>query len=197
MGIDAVVGLGNPGEQYGDTRHNLGFRVVDLLAARQRVRRWQRRYHSLVGLRAGGTPLLLVKPQTFMNCSGDAVAALCRGESLLPAQCLVVVDDVELPLGQLRLRPSGGSGSHNGLRSLVESVGEGFPRLRLGIRGDAPWHDLADYVLAPFEVDELEVVRTMVERAAECIEMALRAGISRAASAFNTAPSAAATEPAP
>ncbi|MFH1176204.1 MAG: aminoacyl-tRNA hydrolase [Acidobacteriota bacterium] len=186
MGISAVVGLGNPGERYRDTRHNLGYRVVDLLASRLRARNWQHQYHSLLARRSGGSPLLLVKPQTFMNCSGDALAALCRGEGFAPEECLVVVDDVELPLGQLRLRPAGGSGSHNGLRSLVEAVGEGFPRLRLGIRGEDPWDDLADYVLTHFAADELAAVDAMVGRAADCAEMVVRVGLSRAATAYNS-----------
>jgi peptidyl-tRNA hydrolase, PTH1 family len=191
MGIAAVVGLGNPGPEYAATRHNAGFRVVEELARRMRASTWTREYRSLVTRRPRGASLLLARPQTFMNLSGEAFAALCRGEALLPAQVLVVVDDVELPLGQLRLRASGGAGSHNGLRSIVEHVGESFPRLRLGIRGAQPWRDLADYVLAPFDADELAAVETMVSRAAECAEEALRLGIPRAATRFNV------TEPVP
>ena len=97
----------------------------------------------------------------------------------------MVVDDVELPLAQLRLRASGGPGSHNGLRSIVEHVGEGFPRLRLGIRGEQPWRDLADYVLAEFEETERALVDGMIVRAADCVEEALRLGIPRAATRFN------------
>lgn len=187
MGIAAVVGLGNPGPEYASTRHNVGFAVLDELARRARLTAWRRAYHSLVVYRGRGTPLLLVKPQTYMNLSGDAFAAMLRGEELLPGQCLVVVDDVELPLGQLRLRERGGPGSHNGMRSIVGAVGEGFPRLRLGIRGAEPWRDLADYVLADFRADEVEAVAAMVARAADCVEEALRAGVARAANRFNTA----------
>jgi PTH1 family peptidyl-tRNA hydrolase len=196
MDIAAVVGLGNPGPEYASTRHNVGYAVVDELARRFRTDAWRRAYVSLTARRPRGAHLLLVKPLTFMNASGDALAALCRGEELLPSQCLVVVDDVELPLGQLRLRASGGAGSHNGMRSIVEAVGEGFPRLRLGIRGADPWRDLADYVLADFTPEEGGVVAAMVARAADCVEEAMRAGIARAASRFNTVePSPA--EPAP
>jgi PTH1 family peptidyl-tRNA hydrolase len=187
MEIAAVVGLGNPGDSYEATRHNLGFWVVDLVAGRVRAGSWERRYNSLVARSRGRRALLLVKPQTFMNLSGEALAALCRGEGVLPEQCLVVVDDVELPLGQLRLRARGGSGSHNGLRSIVDLVGEGFPRLRIGIRGEAPWADLAEYVLSPFLEEELTVIDDAVVRARECIEMLLRVGLERAACRYNAA----------
>jgi len=187
MEIASVVGLGNPGAEYAATRHNVGFRVIEELAGRRRTGPWQVAFHARVARRSGGIRVLLVKPQTFMNCSGDSVLALCRGEGLMPAQCFVVVDDVDLPLGQLRLRERGGAGSHNGLRSVVAAIGEGFPRLRLGIRGRDPWQDLADYVLAPFLPEEEETVARMLSRAADCVEMALRTGLGRAASAFNTA----------
>ena len=186
MAIAAVVGLGNPGLEYAATRHNVGFRVVDEVARRVRASAWRHAYHALVARRSRGSALLLLKPGTFMNASGDALAALCRGEELLPSECLVVVDDVELPLGQLRLRESGGPGSHNGLRSIVDRLGEGFPRLRLGIRGGEPWRDLADYVLTPFEPGEDQAVAGMIGRAADCVEEVLRVGIARAASRFNT-----------
>jgi peptidyl-tRNA hydrolase, PTH1 family len=185
MDLAAVVGLGNPGTEYAATRHNLGFRLLDALARRWRADDWQHRYRCLVARRSGARPLLLAKPQTFMNCSGDAVAALCRGEDLTAAQCLVLVDDVELRLGQLRLRASGGSGAHNGLRSVVAAIGEGFPRLRMGIGPAEPYGDLADWVLSAFETAEVAVVEEMAARAIACIEMALAVGIPRAASRFN------------
>jgi PTH1 family peptidyl-tRNA hydrolase len=187
MEIAAVVGLGNPGPEYAATRHNVGFRVVDELARRARAGSWRNQYKAHVARRPRGAALVYVKPLTYMNLSGEALAALCRGEALLPEQCIVVVDDVELPLGQLRLRTRGGPGSHNGLRSIVDAIGEGFPRLRLGIRGEQPWRDLADYVLAAFEPDEGEAVAAMVARAADCLEEVLRVGIARAATRFNAA----------
>ncbi len=185
MAIAAVVGLGNPGTEYAATRHNIGFRVVDELARRWRVRLWWPRHHSKVARRRGASPVWLVKPATYMNRSGEAVAALIAAERLTPAEILVVVDDVDLPLGTLRLRPQGGAGTHNGLRSIVERVGEGFPRLRLGVRGQEPWGDLAEYVLAPFAAEEEAQVAAMVARAADCVEAALFSGIARAASRFN------------
>ncbi|HPC82325.1 MAG TPA: aminoacyl-tRNA hydrolase [Thermoanaerobaculaceae bacterium] len=188
MDIAAVVGLGNPGREYEATRHNIGFQVIDALAAKWRVPPFRLGRHVLSSRRGGSRPVWLVKPQDYMNLSGPAVAAFAAAESLAPPQILVVVDDVELPLGQLRLRSSGGAGTHNGLRSLVESLGEGFARLRLGIRGASPWRDLAEYVLAPFEDGELDTARAMVGEAVACVEMALHAGLGRAASRYNRAP---------
>jgi PTH1 family peptidyl-tRNA hydrolase len=188
MAISAVIGLGNPGTEYEKTRHNVGFRVVDELARRWRVASWERRYHALVGQRSGSRPVLLVKPQTFMNLSGDSIVRLCRGGGLTPSECLVIVDDVELPLGQLRVRERGGAGTHNGLRSITTAIGDGFPRLRLGVCGAEPWGDLADYVLAEFGPDEAAEVDDMLGRAAACVEMALHAGLPRAATHFNRVP---------
>lgn len=188
MDIAAVVGLGNPGREYEATRHNVGFQVVDALASRWRAPAFRLGRHVLSSRRGGSRPVWLVKPQDYMNLSGPAVAAFATAESLTASQLLVVVDDVELSLGQLRLRPSGGAGTHNGLRSLVEALGDGFPRLRLGICGANPWRDLADYVLAPFEDGELDAARTMVGDAVACIEMALHVGFGRAASRYNRAP---------
>jgi PTH1 family peptidyl-tRNA hydrolase len=185
MDVAVVIGLGNPGQEYAATRHNVGFRVVNELATRWRVRRWQRRRSSLVARRGGARPVFLAKPQTFMNLSGHAVVELCRALTLEPAQCLVVVDDVDLPLGELRLRQRGGPGSHNGLRSIVDAVGEEFPRLRLGIRGEGAWDDLAEYVLTRFEDDELELAETAIRRAADCVTSALHEGVARAANRFN------------
>lgn len=186
MELVAVVGLGNPGAEYEPTRHNVGFRVVDELSRRFRCEPFRPRAYALVTARPGARRLLLVKPTTYMNRSGLAVAALCREEALVPAQVLVVVDDVDLPLGQLRLRLRGGPGTHNGLRSVVEAVGESFPRLRLGVRGVQPWTDLAAYVLAPFAEEEEAVALAMIQRAADCVEEAFFSGLSRAANRCNT-----------
>jgi PTH1 family peptidyl-tRNA hydrolase len=187
MDVAAVVGLGNPGAEYAATRHNVGFAAVDEMARRWRMDRWRNRYHAKVARRSGGRPTWLVKPQTFMNLSGEAVVLFCEGEEIDSRQCLVLVDDVELPLGQLRLRQRGGPGTHNGLRSVVDALGEGFPRLRMGICGEHPWDDLAEYVLAPFEKDEREAVAAMVKRAADCVEAVLRLGVPGAATQFNQA----------
>ena len=188
MDVAAVVGLGNPGAKYAATRHNVGAQVVDELARRWRAGAWKRLYRSDVAKANNG--LLLVRPRTYMNDSGEAVLALCSGARVQPSACLVVVDDVELPLGLLRLRANGGPGTHNGLRSIVGAVGAGFPRLRVGIRGEHPWDDLADYVLARFTAEERESVTATIARAADCVESMLRIGLGRTASLFNAAPAA-------
>lgn len=184
-GIELVVGLGNPGERYAATRHNMGFLVVDALAGRLGAAPWSRR--SLCELTSAplGARLLLAKPLSYMNRSGAAVAWLLDHLDLTPPQMLVVVDDVDLALGSLRLRRSGGPGTHNGLRDVCDRVGGSFPRLRLGVRGGAGWQDLADYVTSPFDDDERPVVEQLVSRAAEAVEACVRDGLARAMSLYN------------
>ncbi len=188
MGIEAVVGLGNPGDEYEGTRHNVGFRVVDTLHRRLRGGTWERRALSLVSRARRGPAVVLAKPQTYMNRSGAAIRALCAELGIAPGSVLVVVDDVDLPLGRLRLRRRGGPGTHNGLRDVVAAVGEGFPRLRLGVRGERPTGDLAEYVLSPFSEEERETVERMVERAVEAVLAAIYEGLDAAMSRFNMAP---------
>jgi len=187
MTVELVVGLGNPGAEYVATRHNVGFRVVDELARRSGAASWQRRGSSLVIGVERGRPVVLAKPQTYMNRSGVAVLALATAIGVVPASILVVADDVDLPLGRLRLRRTGGPGTHNGLRDVVDAVGTGFPRLRVGVRGERPWDDLADYVLAPFETDEQSAVDAVVARAADAVEATLREGLGPAMNRFNRA----------
>ncbi|RMF86333.1 MAG: hypothetical protein D6739_03315, partial [Nitrospirae bacterium] len=135
-----------------------------------------------------GPSVILAKPQTYMNRSGAAVRALC-GELGLPVESvLVVVDDVDLPLGRLRLRRRGGPGTHNGMRDIVAAVGEGFPRLRLGVRGEGAVGDLAEYVLSPFAAEERDEAESMVERAAEAALTAIYEGLDAAMSRYNVAP---------
>jgi PTH1 family peptidyl-tRNA hydrolase len=182
-----VVGLGNPGERYRRTRHNVGFMVVDALAARAGVRRGRVEQEAWVAeADVADERVLLVKPQTFMNRSGGAVEPLLRKYADGPGDALVVVDDVALELTQLRIRERGSHGGHNGLRSLVEALGsDEFPRVRVGIRrGDSPI-DLAGYVLSEFEPDEVLVVQEVVGRAADAVECFLRDGPEAAMTRFN------------
>lgn len=185
MGIELVVGLGNPGQRYADTRHNVGFRVVDQLAIRHAGQPWIRR--PLCDLTSAwlGPRLVLVKPTQFMNRSGVPVRWAIDLLDLRPDQALVVLDDVDLELGTLRLRRAGGPGTHNGLRDICDVIGEDFPRLRLGVRGGSSWNDLSDYVLAPFSEHEAPAVRRMVHRASNAVECAVLDGIDLAMSRFN------------
>lgn len=182
-----VVGLGNPGDEYGLTRHNLGFLVVDELARRGRVLRdWRKLCRSVAAtVSFAGRELLLAKPQTYMNLSGVAVECLLRTFKLEPAGLLVVCDDVSLPLGALRLRPSGGDGGHNGLKDIIARLGQGFGRLRVGC-GPAPrYADLADYVLSPFAEAERETLGEALERAAKGCALLDRIGYQRAMAEVN------------
>jgi PTH1 family peptidyl-tRNA hydrolase len=213
MSIRLVVGLGNPGGQYADTRHNIGFRVVDEIIQRRgglcRVCG-----QSLVADSGG---IVFAKPLTYMNRSGSAISELLLNSPrrsdgkfhwlrkivalvmksgkagpedneagvIAPEEMLVIVDDIDLPLERLRLRPKGGPGTHNGLRDIVASSGTAFPRLRVGVRGENIDGDLAEYVLSPFPEDEQSRVARVIERAADAVEMAIAEGVPSAMNVFN------------
>jgi peptidyl-tRNA hydrolase, PTH1 family len=183
-----IVGLGNPGREYRDTRHNVGFMVVDEIARRHGLEFAMAPSQvpdAFVTKRYGAEPLLIAKPLTFMNRSGDAVAALGRYYDIANSDVLVVVDDIDLPFGRLRARERGSAGTHNGLRSIVERIGSDFPRLRLGVgRGDAR-RDLADHVLSKFERDEQDTLEAFITRAADAAEMFAVDGIARVMNTYN------------
>jgi len=183
-----VVGLGNPGDGYAATRHNVGFAVANRLAKRARLEFATKAADSRIAEgNVGGVRLAIARPQTFMNDSGRAVRKLLDRYRLEPADLFVIYDDIDLPLGKLRLRIAGGPGTHNGMRSIVGAVGDGFPRLRVGVapvdaRTELP--DLAGYVLTPFTADERGLVERTVDRAAEAAELAVR-DMPRAMNVFN------------
>lgn len=181
-----VVGLGNPGREYENTRHNLGFRVVNRLAQRWDTSIGRLECSALVA-RSGGT--LLAAPQTYMNRSGYAVRCLVEGRGLQTRNILVVYDDVNLPLGRLRLRPSGGPGGHRGMESIVQNLQtEDIPRLRLGIAAaetDISSDDLVEFVLSTFVADEEETVQELIEKAADACESWLQEGNEATMNRFN------------
>ncbi|MBF8300623.1 MAG: Peptidyl-tRNA hydrolase [Acidobacteria bacterium] len=184
-----IVGLGNPGREYRDTRHNVGFLVVDEIARRHQLTLAMAPSQvpeAFVGKRYGAEPLLVAKPLTYMNRSGDAVAALTRYYDISAADLLVVVDEAALPFGRLRARARGSAGGHNGLKSIVERLGTTeFARLRLGVgRGD-PRRDLADHVLATFEPGERAELEGFISRAADAAEMFTVEGIEQVMNAYN------------
>ena len=183
-----VAGLGNPGKQYRGTRHNVGFDVIDLLASKYRLEfdaapvdamfaRWRR--HD-------GEDVLMVKPLTFMNLSGEAVAGLARYYRIEPAELLVVCDDVNLPLGRLRVRATGTEGGHNGLKSVAAVLGTiDYPRLRIGVgRGDVR-RELSDHVLARFEPEEQPGMEAAIARAADAVETWISDGVAKTMNVFN------------
>lgn len=184
-----IVGLGNPGAEYTAHRHNIGFKVVEALArahglafSRQRGVKVQ-----MAAGQIGDRPVLLAKPQAFMNLSGRAVEQLRQMHGMSPERILVVYDDLDLPLGRLRLRPEGGSGGHKGMRSIIEALGtQAFPRLRVGIDRPPGSMDPADYVLQPFAADERPLVAEAVERAVAAVVCWHLEGIQAAMDDFNT-----------
>lgn len=182
-----IIGLGNPGREYAGNRHNVGFHVVDRLAAHHRLSFTRRQANARVadGLIAGRRAIL-AKPQTFMNLSGRPVAALVRFYQIELENLLVVFDDLDLPLGTLRLRPEGGAGGHNGMRSIIEQLGaQGFPRLRIGIDRPPGRMDPADYVLQNFSRDEHAVMVEVYPRAMAAIVTWLTRGLAPAMNEFN------------
>ena len=185
-----VAGLGNPGSKYRGTRHNVGFEVIDLLVARKGLALETAPTEALQARwRREDGDVLLVKPLTFMNISGVAVSSLMRFYKIEVADVLVVCDDVNLPLGRLRMRSSGSEGGHNGLRSVAEQLGTiDYPRLRVGVgRGDMR-RDLADHVLAKFEPDEAPGIEDAIARGADAVETWLQDGLTKAMNLYNRNP---------
>lgn len=181
-----IVGLGNPGPRYQGTRHNIGFATIDELARRAGVTFESAPADALVARwRRPDETVLLAKPMTFMNESGQAVGELLRYFKIDVGDILIVVDDVQLPLGRLRARVRGSAGGHNGLKSVIAHLAEDFSRLRIGVgRGDSR-RDLVDHVLARFESDEAEEVERMITRAADAAETFITSGIGAVMNAYN------------
>jgi len=183
-----IVGLGNPGADYAKTRHNAGFLLVEKLAAQWRCD-WSkdRKFQARVSrAERGGKTVILAEPQTFMNLSGESVGALVRYYQLPLERILVVVDDADLPLGEIRLRPSGGTGGHHGLESVMQHVGSReYARLRLGIGRKDEARQITGHVLGKFSADENALLEKVLERAAGQLECWLDAGIQKAMSQFN------------
>jgi peptidyl-tRNA hydrolase, PTH1 family len=184
-----IVGLGNPGEEYEWTRHNLGFLLIDKLAADAGTPVKRKECRSLVGAATiEGERTRLVKPQTFMNLSGEAVACLlAKHEITEPAKSLVVIsDDLALPFGTIRLRPRGSAGGHNGLKSIIAAIGSNeFIRLRIGIQPEHPVSDAQTFVLDQFRKPQRQEVDEILTRAADAVRAVLRDGVARAMSVYN------------
>jgi len=182
-----IVGLGNPGPEYQWTPHNLGFLAVDELANRGGIRVERPEAQALVGLgKVAGENVILAKPQTYMNLSGNSVGRLMDKYELEPADLLVLFDERDLPWGMIRIGERGSPGSHNGAKSVTSAVGtQEFARLRLGCGPDHPVGDLAAYVLRPMKKGELEVAAEMVATAADAVEMILTQGIAAGMNKYN------------
>jgi len=184
----AIIGLGNPGGDYEETRHNVGFAVIEALACAHGVRLRRPRAAALTGTGAiDGVPVVLALPLTMMNASGVAVVRLCHLHDLAPEDLIVIIDDINLDLGQLRLRRGGSEGGHRGLRSITERLGtRDYPRLRIGVGAPPAGMSARDWVLSPFSADERETAEEAIARARRCAEMAVTEGIEAAMNEFNS-----------
>lgn len=183
-----IVGLGNPGREYEHTRHNVGFRVTDMLAKDRKVRIDRLKFRALTGkITVAGQKVLLVQPQTYMNLSGAAVSALAAYYKVPPERIVVIFDDISLPVGRIRVRRDGSAGGHNGIKSLIQSLGsDRFPRIKVGVGAKPhPDYDLADWVLSSFSAQEEKALAPALANAAAAALLVLEQGTEKAASAYN------------
>jgi len=185
--VKLIVGLGNPGYEYHLTPHNLGFMAVDRLGEDCGVEITRREAQAVTALtEIEGERVVLAKPQTYMNLSGMAVARLLETYDLSPRDLLVLVDDVDLPLGTLRVRPRGSAGTHNGMKSIIGAIQDDeFGRVRLGVKPERDLDNLVSYVLGPFRKTDLEAVAEILDRASEAVRVILKEGIAAAMNRFN------------
>lgn len=183
-----IVGLGNPGRQYDKTRHNVGFRTLDLLAEDLGVKIDKAKYKALIGTATvDGEKILLLEPQTFMNNSGQAVLWASQYYKLPVERIIVISDDISLPVGRIRVRAEGSAGGHNGLKSIIADLGsQAFPRVRIGV-GEKPHpdYDLADWVLSNFSAQEEKALAPAIENAAGAVRELIRSGVQSAAAKYN------------
>jgi PTH1 family peptidyl-tRNA hydrolase len=184
-----VVGLGNPGREYEKTRHNIGFETIAELARRHAIDVRRRTLRSVLGDgRIAGERVILARPMTYMNLSGEAVGAVARMYKIEPTRIVVIVDDTALPLGKLRIRAKGSSGGHNGLESIERHLGtQEYPRIRIGVGAPAPGRQV-DFVLSRFAASERQAAEEAVSLAADAVEKVLSSGVEAAMNAFNSGP---------
>lgn len=184
-----IVGLGNPGKQYELTRHNAGFLFADLLADKNNEKISKIQYKSVTAsIDVGGHKCLLMKPQTFMNNSGEAVRQAAAFYKIPPEKIIVIFDDISLPCGKLRIRRKGSAGGHNGIKSIIYHLNsDNFPRVKLGV-GEKPHpdYDLADWVLSNFKKDEISALREAAEKACDAVELIVKGDTDKAMSNFNS-----------
>jgi PTH1 family peptidyl-tRNA hydrolase len=183
-----IAGLGNPGERYKNTRHNVGFRVVDELARRYNVRLKKKLFSNTKEARAVSSDInaVLIEPQTFMNLSGGALLRYYHKLNIAPNELLVVCDDINLALGTIRIRPQGSAGGHNGLESVIKSLkSEDFARLRIGIKTEEAFSDLAEYVLSDFKKSQWAKAEEAINLAADAVEFWLKEDIEKVMTRFN------------
>ncbi len=183
-----LVCLGNPGREYAETRHNVGFLTADLLAEKKGVKIERLKFRALTAaMELGGQRVLVMKPQTYMNLSGEAVGEAARFYKIPPERVLVISDDVALPIGKMRIRAGGSAGGHNGLKNIIQHLGtDAFPRIRVGVGAPAhPEHEMVDWVIGKFTPAERKELNTMLEKAADAAECLIREGVQKAQNRYN------------
>ena len=187
-----IVGLGNPGKKYENTRHNVGWKALDMVAEDAGIKVNVNRFHGLTGMGTfGGEKVILVKPLTYMNLSGDCVQPLAAYYKIPPEDILVLCDDVNLPLGRLRFRKAGSAGGHNGLKSIIGRLSsDRFPRLRLGVGAPGEGRDLIEHVLMPFEGEDRKMVEELEKTAAKAVLCFLKDGPDKVMNDYNGKPGA-------
>lgn len=180
-----IVGLGNPGKKYNHTRHNVGFMVIDRLAERWEIACNKKKFEAVIGEGfVGGKKILIAKPQTYVNLSGASVVKIGAYYGCSLDKLMVVCDDLNLPVGKIRIRKTGSSGGHNGLESIAQYVGLDFPRLRIGI-GNPIYEDAKKYVLSPFAGDEKEIIDQAIDNACQAIDTWITTDIESCMNVFN------------
>ncbi len=183
-----IAGLGNPGREYVGTRHNIGFEVLDAVAAKYDISIKKAKFNALFGEGTiNGEKVVLIKPQTYMNLSGDSIREFKAWYKVDDSQIIIIYDDVSLPIGKLRIRPKGSAGGHNGIKSIIYQLKtDEFPRIRVGVgKPENPEYDLADYVLGKFGKKEVEILVPAAVKAAEAVGMIIDEGIEKAMSSYN------------
>ena len=182
-----ILGIGNPGKQYDNTKHNIGFISLDFLAASWGIKINKIKHKALIGEgKLGNEKVLLVKPQTFVNLSGESVSEIMNFYKLPPENLIVIYDDVNFETGRIRIRPSGSDGGHNGIKSIIYHLkSDAFPRIRLGVGKKPPAYDLADWVLSKFTDEEIKEMAKAVDQVPDMVEEMIKHGVSSAMNRFN------------
>lgn len=185
-----IAGLGNPGKKYENTRHNMGFMAIDVLAEKNDIRVNKLKFKALTGEgRIAGDKVLLIKPQTYMNLSGEPIRMAMEYYRIEPEQLIVIYDDIDIPIGSVRLRKKGSAGTHNGMRNILYHIqSENFPRIRVGI-GSGKKEDMIDYVIGQVSKSDGEVLKAAVEKAADSAACIIEKGIEKAMNEYNVRPS--------
>lgn len=182
-----IVGLGNPGNKYSFTKHNIGFITAEYFAEQHNINISKTKYKALYGEGTiGGEKVIIAKPQTYMNLSGESVIELLNWYKVPISNLIVIYDDIDIDIGKLRIRPKGSAGTHNGMRSIIyHTRSEDFPRIRIGIGKPPSYMDLADYVISRFTDEEVSPMREAVMKASKAIEQIIKSGVDSAMNKFN------------